>query len=270
MTSRWSDLERPPLSASRLSRALDGGPVWREIQVVVSAESTNADVADAARQGAAEGLVIIAEQQTAGRGRLDRSWTSPARAGVLMSVLLRPQVGVAAWPLIPLLTGLAVVEAMVGVAQVEAALKWPNDVMLDERKLGGILVERVDEAVVVGMGLNVSTRADEMPVETATSLAIAGGATDREIIAKEVLRALARRYLAWLGTGGASASVIPAYRDRCETIGRHVELALPGGEAVRGLATGIDDSGRLVVRDEATGTDHAWLVGDVIHVRKLS
>jgi BirA family transcriptional regulator, biotin operon repressor / biotin---[acetyl-CoA-carboxylase] ligase len=268
MTSRWSDLDRPPLSASRLSRALDRGPVWREVRVMDSADSTNVEVAAAARAGAAEGLVVIAEQQTAGRGRLDRAWSSPPRAGVLVSVLLRPQVGLAAWPLVPLLSGLAVVEAIVGVAQVEASLKWPNDVLVDGKKLGGILVERVDEAVVVGIGLNVSTRAEELPVQTATSLALVGGATDREIIAKEVLRALARRYLAWADTGGAATSVIPAYRERCETIGQEVELQLPGGDVVRGVASGIDDSGRLVVRDSSTGTERAWLVGDVTHVRK--
>jgi BirA family transcriptional regulator, biotin operon repressor / biotin---[acetyl-CoA-carboxylase] ligase len=270
MTSRWSDLDRPPLSATRLSRALDGGPIWHEVRILVSTESTNAEVAAAAREGAAEGLVIIAEQQTAGRGRLDRAWSSPARAGLLASVLLRPSASVTAWPLIPLLTGLAVVEAMHSVGHVEASLKWPNDVLVDELKLGGILVERVDDAVVVGVGINVSTRTDELPVTTATSLALVGGVTDREIIAKEVLRALGRRYRAWLDTGGAPTSVLPAYRERCETIGRQVELALPGGDVVRGEATGIDDSGRLVVREEATGAERAWLVGDVTHVRKVS
>jgi len=268
VTSPWSDLDRPPLSAARLNRALDGGPVWREIRVVASTESTNEAVAAVARDGGGEGFVVIAEQQTAGRGRLDREWSSPARAGILMSALLRPQVDVAAWPLIPLLTGLAVVEAVVAVGGVEASLKWPNDVLVDGLKLAGILVERVDDAVVVGVGLNVSTRPEELPVATATSLAILGGATDREIIAKEVLRALARRYAVWHDTGGAAASVIPAYRERCETIGHHVELQLPAEEVVRGVATAVDDSGRLVVRDEATGAERAWLVGDVTHVRK--
>jgi BirA family biotin operon repressor/biotin-[acetyl-CoA-carboxylase] ligase len=270
MTSRWSDLDRPPLSVARLNHALAAGPVWREVKVLVSTESTNAEVARAARDGAAQGLVVLAEEQTAGRGRLDRAWTSPPRASVLVSVLLRPRVAVAAWPLIPLLAGLAVVEAVLAVGQVEAALKWPNDVLVDERKIGGILVERVDDAVVVGIGLNVSTRAGELAVDTATSLAIAGGATDREIIAKELLRALERRYLAWEDTAGAASSVLPSYRERCETIGAQVELALPGGDVVRGLATAIDDGGRLVVRDDATGAERAWLVGDVTHVRKVS
>jgi BirA family biotin operon repressor/biotin-[acetyl-CoA-carboxylase] ligase len=263
----WSDLSRPPLSVARLNRALGAGPVWREIRVLDSTESTNAEVAGAARGGAAEGLVVIAERQSAGRGRLDRQWSSPARAGVLMSALLRPQAEVSTWPLLPLLTGLAVVEAVLAVGQVEATLKWPNDVLVDDRKLAGILVERVDDAVVVGIGLNVSTKADELPTATATSLAISGGATDREIIAKEVLRALARRYEAWRETAGASASVIPAYRERCETIGRRVELQLPGGDTVRGEVTAIDDHGALILRD-ATGAERAWLAGDVTHVRK--
>jgi BirA family biotin operon repressor/biotin-[acetyl-CoA-carboxylase] ligase len=143
-------------------------------------------------------------------------------------------------------------------------------VMVDGLKLAGVLVERVDDAVVVGVGLNVSTRPEELPVATATSLAIAGGTTDREIIAKEVLRALARRYTAWHDTAGASTSVIPAYRERCETIGHRVELSVPGGDVVRGEVSAIDDSGRLVLREDATGIERAWLVGDVTHVRKAS
>lgn len=231
--------------------------------------STNADVAALARAGEPEGIVVIAEQQTAGRGRLDRRWQAPARAGVLLSVLLRPPVDVAAWPLLPLLAGLAVVEGVQAVGQVTAGLKWPNDVLVDGYKLGGILVERVDAAVVVGIGVNVSTRLDELPVETATSLAILGGITDREILVKEILRSLDRRYAAWRDTGGEPDTVIPAYRERCETIDHHVEVQLPGGVLVRGLANGIDGDGRLLVRDDA-GANHAFLVGDVTHVRKVS
>ena len=117
---------------------------------------------------------------------------------------------------------------------------------------------------------NVSTRADELPVETATSLALAGGSIDREIVTREVLRGLARRYRGWLDRDGAPGSVIPAYRERCETIGLQIELLLPEGDIVRGTAIEIDDGGRLVVRDEATGVERAWLVGDVTHVRKVS
>lgn len=276
MPSQWSDLSRPPLSEARLRRGFAEDPLWREIRVVSTTESTNAEVAAAVRAGAGEGLVVIAEQQTAGRGRLGRDWSSPARAGVLMSVLLRPGVqtprwsGVetGSWPLLPLLTGLAAVEAVLAVGRVEAGLKWPNDILVAGRKLGGILTERVDDAVVVGIGLNVSTRPEELPVETATSLEIAGGITDREILTKELLRALGRRYAHWRDTAGSMASVIPAYRERCETIGHHVEVQLPGGDVVRGTVTAIDDTGRLVLTDDTTGAVTAWLVGDVTHVRR--
>lgn len=229
--------------------------------------STNADVAAEARDRAAEGLVITAEHQSSGRGRLDRQWESPPRAGVLVSALLRPPVAASAWPLLPLLTGLAVVEAVISVGRLDARVKWPNDVMVGGRKLAGILCERVDDAVVVGVGLNVSLTADELPIETATSLAIEGGITDREPLLKELLRSLARRYLAWCDTAGAPGSVLPAYRERCETIDRDIMLALPGGQTVTGVATAIDDEGSLVVLDNATGRTRSWLVGDVTHVR---
>ena len=266
--SRWSDLSRPPLSVDRLQHSLAGEGFWSRIEVREQTRSTNADVADAARAGAAEGLVVIAEHQTSGRGRLGRQWESPPRAGVMLSALLRPTPDVAQWGLIPLLAGLAAVEAVSAVAYVDAALKWPNDVLVDELKLGGLLVELVGDAAVVGIGLNVSTRQDELPIATATSLLVAGGTTDREPLVKELLRALARRYLIWQEAGGSPASVIPAYRERCETIGAQVELALPGGAVVRGTAVDVDDVGRLVVADAVTGDTRAWLVGDVTHVRK--
>jgi BirA family biotin operon repressor/biotin-[acetyl-CoA-carboxylase] ligase len=257
------------LSAARLARAFDGRSLWRDVRIVAATASTNADVAALARAGEPEGTVVVAERQTAGRGRLDRDWQSPARAGVLLSALLRPTIEVASWSLLPLITGLAVVEALLAVGQVEAGLKWPNDVLVDDLKLGGILVERVESAVVIGIGVNVSTRANELPVDTATSLALVGGVTDREILLKEILRSLERRYVAWCDTGGAGATVIPAYRERCETIGHHVNVHLPGGAVVQGEASGIDDDGRLLVRD-AVGAEHAFLVGDVTHVRKVN
>jgi BirA family biotin operon repressor/biotin-[acetyl-CoA-carboxylase] ligase len=265
--SSYRSFGRPPLSALRLQRSLGRGPIWREVRVVAQTRSTNADLAAEARSGAAEGLVLIAEHQSGGRGRLDRQWESPPQAGILLSALVRPPVDVAAWPLLPLLTGLAVVEAVAAVGKVESALKWPNDVLVDGLKLGGVLCERIDSAVVIGIGLNVSTTSNEMPVDTATSLLVAGGGTDREPLVKEVLRALARRYSTWCDTGGRPDSVMPAYRDRCETIGRDITLQLPGGETLQGTATAIDDEGRLVVTDRTTGESTPWLVGDVTHVR---
>ncbi|HWA66841.1 MAG TPA: biotin--[acetyl-CoA-carboxylase] ligase [Mycobacteriales bacterium] len=264
--SPWSDLARPPLSAVRLQRDL-AGDLWREIRVVDTAVSTNADLAVEAKQGAPEGLVLVAEHQTSGRGRLDRQWESPARAGLTFSALLRPSLDLSHLSLLPLIAGLATVEAIAAVSGVEARLKWPNDILVEGRKLGGLLVEIAGGAAVVGIGINVSTRDIELPVERATSIALAGGVTDREPLLKEVLRSLARRYSAWRWSGDP-ASVMPAYRERCETIGAEVELELPGGDVVRGIAVDVDDNGRLIVTSVETGERHAWLVGDVTHVRR--
>ena len=267
MPGRWTDLDRPPLSAARLRSVLRHSDVWRAIRLLDETGSTNADLRSAADSGEAEGLVEVAERQVGGRGRLDRQWESPPRAGVLMSLLLRPRVATARVPLLPLLTGLAVVEAVRAVAELPAAVKWPNDILIDGRKLGGILVERTaDAAVVVGIGVNVSVRPEELPVPTATSIQMAGGVPDRESLVKEILRAFERRYVIFTESGGAPDSVLPAYREVCDTIGRQVDVQLPGGESARGTAVTVDDGGMLVVRG-ADGVDRMWSAGDVVHVR---
>jgi BirA family biotin operon repressor/biotin-[acetyl-CoA-carboxylase] ligase len=250
----WADLDRPPLRASALARALR--PDGFDLRVVAETGSTNADVAALARAGAAEGLVVVAEAQTAGRGRLDRAWVSPPRAGLTFSVLLRPP---APSPWLPLLTGVAVAVALRERCGVPATLKWPNDVLVADRKLAGILAEVADGAVAVGVGLNVSTRAEELPGAGATSLALAGADTvDRETVLKAVLRLLARGYAGWRAD---PAALPPAYRSVCSTLGRAVRVELPGGPAVTGVAESVDDDGRLVVAGRAYGA------GDVVHLR---
>src|SRR6516165_1419427 len=152
--------------------------LWREVRAVAETGSSNADLLAAAGAGAAEGTVLMAEAQTAGRGRLGRRWASPPRAGLTFSVLLRPD-GVPAALLgwLPLLAGVAAAASVRAVAAVDATLKWPNDVLVGERKLGGILAERTGAAVVIGIGINVwQTRADLPPDAAATSLALAAGA----------------------------------------------------------------------------------------------
>ncbi len=267
MGSPYADLGRPPLSQDALRRAL-ARTIWQDVRVVATSASTNSDVAEAAREGAPEGLVVAAEAQTAGRGRLGRTWTAPARAGLTFSMLLRPATPAETWNLLPLLAGLSLVEAVRGVAHLGAVLKWPND-LLDPagRKLAGILTESVHGSVVLGIGLNVTTRAEELPSDAASSLELSGATvTDRAPILAEVLRAFERRYLAWQDSGGAPASVVPAYRDVCATVGGDVRVELPGDRRLEGLATAIDDSGRLVVRTE-DGESHLVGAGDVVHVR---
>lgn len=253
----YDDLDRPPLHAASLRRALapDG---WR-LEVMAEAGSTNAVVAERARAGEPAGLVVVAEAQTAGRGRLDRSWVSPPRAGLTFSVLVRPELPVAQWPWLPLWTGLAVATALRERAEVAAELKWPNDVLIADRKVCGVLVEVPEAgAAVLGIGLNVTTRADELPVEAAGSLQLAGARTiDRDLLLRAVLRSLT----VVLADPEASRT---AYRERCSTVGRQVRLQLPGDRAVEGTADAVDDGGRLVV----DGTPYG--AGDVVHLRPVS
>lgn len=244
----YGDLDRPPLRATALNRALEQDGY--RVEVLESTASTNAVVAERARQGEPHGLVVVAEQQTAGRGRLDRSWVSPPRAGLTFSVLVRPS-GPAHW--VPLLAGVGIVSALRQHAGVEAELKWPNDVLVGGKKLAGLLAEAVDGAVVLGIGLNVTTKAEELPVPEATSLALEQATTtDRDTVLRSVLRGIAEA----LGDDQRST-----YRALCTTLGREVRIDLPGERSVTGTAEGIDDDGRLVV----DGT--AYAAGDVVHLR---
>lgn len=261
MSSPYTDLSRPPLHEAALRRALlVPGGFYTDVVVTAETASTNADVAAAARAGVAEGLVVTAERQVAGRGRLGRRWAMPSRAGIAVSVLLRPDgVSPARYGWLPLLAGTALVEAVRRVAAVDAVLKWPNDLLIDGRKCGGVLVELHERAVVVGIGLNCSLRADELPVPTATSLALAGAeTTDRDPILRAVLRRLADRYRAWLES---DADLREEYLVHCATVGQRVRIGLPNGTEVTGTAEDVDAGGRLVI----DGVPYS--AGDVVHLR---
>ena len=207
------------------------------------ATSTNAVAGDRARTGAPEGHVVVAERQTAGRGRLDRAWHTPDRAALLFSVVLRPEVAATDWPWLPLLTGHSVTRALRGLGY-DAGVKWPNDVLIGDRKLVGILVERVETpsgpAAVVGIGINVSLTVDELPVPTATSLAIEGGAEpDRTEVLVAVLSTLVEAYDAWQAGGAAARDrLASSYAAACVTVGRDVRVELPGGDAAPGPGDG--------------------------------
>lgn len=273
----YDDLDRPPLGADRLRRALvTPGSIWSDVEIVAEATSTNAVLADRALTDPRSGLVVIAEHQTEGRGRLDRSWTAPPRSGLTMSALVRPyDVRVSQWPWIGLLAGLAVAAALREAAEVAAELKWPNDVLVGERKVAGILVQRVETppypaAAIIGIGLNVSMRGDELPVDTATSLALENAATtDRSVLARAVLRTLAGLLGDWQRSAGDPHSgLLGAYVQACSTIGRRVRVTLASGTEIIGIADGVDASGRLVVSTadgrETIGT------GDVVHLRSVT
>ena len=255
---------RPPLDRDRLAETADGTPGWR-VEVLEQTPSTNLLATERARAGDDEGLVLVAEHQTAGRGRLDRTWTTPPRAALTLSVLLRPEVAAARWPWLPLLVGVSVADA-VGHG---ARLKWPNDVLLGDHKLAGLLVERVETprgaAAVVGIGINVSTTTAELPVPGATSLHASGHDTDRTSLLLDLLAELGRRYATWTRNSQEDALLRAAYGRRCATIGQLVRVELPAGTSVTGTAVDVDPDGRLVVRS-AGGTTVVG-AGDVVHVR---
>jgi len=274
---RWSDLDRPPLNAAALRRALvrEGG-LWTGIEVVPRTGSTNTDLVALAASGqAAEGAVLVAEEQNAARGRLDRTWTAPARSGLFFSVLLKPaQVPVARWGWLPLLTGVAVATGLARAAGVDTALKWPNDLLVtvdgEERKAGGILAERAGEdAVVIGIGINVSVRKEELAVPTAGSLALAGArATDRDPLLRAVLRALEDWYRRWVDAGGdpVASGLQETYTAGSATLGRLVRAELPGDRFLTGEAVAIDSDGRLVLAT-GDGVQEPVGAGDIVHLR---
>jgi len=230
------------------------------VQLHAAAESTNALAAAAPERG----LVVVADHQTAGRGRLGRTWTTPPGAALTFSAVVDPVLDDEWWPLVPLVAGYAVARRLRG------SVKWPNDVLLDDRKVCGILVERVHvrahgsdkPLAVVGIGINVDQREDELPVATATSLALASGPVARTELFGQVLHDLR----AWLGmTMGSPHMLVANYRGLCATLDRDVRVELPDGSVLEGRATGVDEHGRLEV--ESGGRVVAVAAGDVVHVR---
>ena len=231
--------------------------------------STNADLLDAARDGAPEGLVLVADHQTAGRGRLGRTWEAPPGTSLLVSVLLRPPPDVA--DAVTTIAGLALADAVGATTAIDARLKWPNDLVVDDRKVAGMLSESSPDdgggppAVVVGIGFNVSAGAypEELAGTAISCEEAAGRPVDRAELLLAFLEALERRY-ALLLAGGAEAT-LAAWAEDSVTLGREVRVEVPGG-VVEGVATRLAGSGELVVVDGG-GNNVVVSAGDVIHLR---
>jgi BirA family biotin operon repressor/biotin-[acetyl-CoA-carboxylase] ligase len=264
-----------PLDAAALRAALAGRV--GAFDVVASTGSTNADLLAAARDGAPDRSVLVAERQDRGRGRLDREWVSAPGSGLTFSVLLRPgRVPVARLGWLPLLAGLSVVRAIQDLSDVSVALKWPNDVLLgpEQAKCAGILAEAEPRvagglAVVVGIGINVGARADELP-EGGTSLAAEGAGIARSELLGAVLRRLLTDEADWRDADGDPDSVglRAAYRAACATLGREVRVSLPDGSGLVAHARDLDTDGRLVLR-EPSGATRTVAAGDIVHLRAL-
>ena len=265
-----SDLSRATIEAALTTQRL-GHPVVYLPRV----GSTN-DVAHERAAGAAEGLLVVADEQTAGRGRLARAWWAPAGASLLMSLLLRPPLSARQAGQLPMCLGLGAVEGIAQVAGVHAALKWPNDIVWGGRKLGGMLTElrlrdaRLDYAVL-GLGINVNLTfgpAGAAPAalwETATSLqAAAGHPVSRIALLAGILQCCERWYDRLL----AGESAHEAWAAQLDTVGREVLVTRPA-DLLRGVATGVTPEGGLIVRTAAGQEEVVW-AGDVSSVRSAS
>jgi BirA family biotin operon repressor/biotin-[acetyl-CoA-carboxylase] ligase len=261
--------QRPPLDADLLAHEIGLTPDLT-LELLTESASTNQVAADRARGGAADGLLVVADHQTAGRGRLDRTWETPAGVAVTFSLLLRPTVPAAAWPWIPLLTGHTVSKALAAFGY-DTRVKWPNDVLIDGLKVAGILVERIETeagpAAIVGVGINVLTEQHELPVPTATSLLVAHGdyTPTREGVLMAVVAGLREGFDAWQAGGSEAAQrLATSYVAHCATVGQDVRVDLPGGTTLHGHAVDVDPDGRLVV-ETADGVEKVG-AGDVVHV----
>lgn len=239
------------------------GGRWAGLEHHASIGSTNARAVELANPW----QVVVADHQSSGRGRLLRSWEAPPGTSVAVSATVPVPAAGSGW--LPLLAGVAVLDAVEATSPLAGVLKWPNDVLLEAdggRKVCGILCEVLPGGtVVVGVGINISQSRDELPVGTATSLRLAGADVDRTTLVTAYLTRLAQLYAVLVAGDAGADRVREAYRSRCSTIGQRVSLSRQVGPDVVGLATGVDDEGRLVIESE--GVRRAWAAGDVVHVR---
>jgi BirA family biotin operon repressor/biotin-[acetyl-CoA-carboxylase] ligase len=232
--------------------------------------STNRDLL-AKAEGLPEFYVLATDFQTAGKGRMDRSWEASPGSSVMASVLLRPSFTESSgigW--LSLMTALAISQAISALGQ-EARIKWPNDVLIQDKKVSGILAEAANDlsSVVIGFGINVNQTATELPVETATSLLVeTGGSIDRDQLLAAVIQNLKKLYFELSASGGdAEASGLrEAILRSSATIGQQVTVEFPDGKKAFGLAKQIDSTGRLVV--ETSSETLTVSAGDVLHLRK--
>ncbi|HJR18821.1 MAG TPA: biotin--[acetyl-CoA-carboxylase] ligase [Actinomycetota bacterium] len=255
-------MEPEPFDPAAFERAAAAAPWVRRVVGVAAIDSTNAEALRLAAAGEPSGTVVVADAQTSGRGRLGRSWWAEPGGSLLASWLIRPELAPERWPTLTLVAGLAAARALIASAGIEVRLKWPNDLLVDERKLGGLLAEADGGgALVVGLGVNV--RQTEFPddiASIATSVVAAGG------------RPVERSWLLAATLSGFGArmhepeAALEEYRTLCDTLGRSVRVERIGMEPLVGIARDLTAGGALVVESESGGRV-AVAAGDVQHLR---
>jgi BirA family transcriptional regulator, biotin operon repressor / biotin---[acetyl-CoA-carboxylase] ligase len=262
-------VDRTPLNVAALREQLTGLPL-RRVDVVETTGSTNADLL--ARHVAGKdivGAVLLAEDQNAGRGRNGRSWSAPPRSQIALSIGVSAEgVPPSAWGWLPLLTGVALVDAIRETTGIQAGVKWPNDVLVGTGKLAGILAEVAspDPVIVVGLGVNVTLTPQEAPDPRATSLQMLGASMlDRDVLAAAILRQLVTRIQHWQHAHGPDPALVEDYRRNSSTLGSRVRAILPGDREIIGTATQVDEIGRLIID---TDTEVVTVsAGDITHLR---
>jgi BirA family biotin operon repressor/biotin-[acetyl-CoA-carboxylase] ligase len=253
-----TDAPRAPLDRKAISAEISH--YWR-VSVVEITGSTQDDLYQRATtsDGVAKS-VIAAEYQSAGRGRLDRTFIAPATSALTFSLYIEPKIEREEWSFLTLLTGISICEALTLVdPKIAIGLKWPNDLLIGEKKVGGIIAQATDKGVVIGIGINVHMSKEELPVENATSLSIEGFTNlNRNTILSAILNHIEVNFQVWeLGQ-----SFIEKYRQLSVTIDKDIEATLPGGLSIRSKAIGISESGALLLE-----SGEAVTVGDVVHLR---
>ena len=255
-----NELHRAALRESELRAELS--PYWR-VSVVDVTGSTQADLAESVHSNSAiDGEVLIANYQSAGRGRLDREFIAAPSSALLFSLYKKVKRPRAEWNFLALLTALSITEALTSIdAKQEIKLKWPNDILLNEKKIAGLLSQATEDGVIIGVGLNVSMQDDELPVQTATSLILEGfREVDRNKIAKKILQVFEKYFSLWENQG--SAPFISDYEKICSSLHEKIQIILPDGESMNAVATGISPQGELVLSD-GTLINSA----DILHLR---
>jgi BirA family biotin operon repressor/biotin-[acetyl-CoA-carboxylase] ligase len=250
------DMPRAPLDQSQIAAPLS--QYWR-VSVLDLTTSTQDDLIKKISSGdALNGDVIVANFQSAGRGRLDRTFLAPASTALLFSIYLTPQRAKTEWGFLPLLVGLSISETLNEFNPV-LSIKWPNDLLINERKLGGIISRAEGDGVVIGIGINVSMRREELPIPTATSLGLEGFSNlDRNHLISLILSAIESDFTQW----DAGNSLVARYQGLSASIGSDLRIELPGGKEIQSKALSVDELGRLHLED-----GHIVSVGDVIHLR---
>ena len=249
------EMLRAALDSSRINALIT--QYWR-VSVVDVTASTQSDLAELVRQGKAiPGQVLAANFQSAGRGRMSRTFEAPKNSALLFSFYIEPKRAKDDWGWIPLIAGASVAKTL---GDYHASIKWPNDILIKDKKVSGLIAEIVDHGVVVGVGINVGMKSEELPVTHATSLAVEGGqGFDRNSLLSKVLTEFYNLFTGW---DSGDDSVRALYNSLSSTIGKNVRIKYANEQSETGVAVAISSRGELIMESGSYVQ-----AGDIIHLR---